>query len=110
MQRKPRKTSDRSARRAVARQDDKIADARERLFALEPGGAPDRPIEVVSASVVETHALSLECPRCGGPHELAEHVARTLPSGTRVREARLRCRQCGSRRSVWFRIVGEALQ
>lgn len=110
MKRKPRQSTDRALRRALSRQDDKIADARVRLFALEPGGAEDRPIEVVSASVIETQALSVECPRCSGPHAIVEHAARTLASGARVREVQLRCRQCGSQRSLWFRIVGDALQ
>jgi len=110
MKRKPRVSSDRSQRRALSRVDEKALDARERLFALERGGSAERALEVVSASVVETHALSLPCPRCGGPHQLIEHAARTLGSGARVRDVRLRCRQCGSERSVWFRIVGDTLQ
>jgi hypothetical protein len=89
----------REAERAVA----KLKDARQRLFELEVGGAPERPLPVVSATVVETHAESVPCPRCNGKHEVVEHVAVTV-AGIRLREARLRCRQCGTSRSLWFRI------
>ena len=77
--------------------------ARERLFQLETGGSPERPLPVVSATVVEAHAESVPCPRCGGKHDLVEHVAVTVLR-VRLREARLRCRQCGTTRSLWFRI------
>ena len=98
MAKKPRP---RRERRLVARAVDKLGQARERLFELEAGGSPERPIPVVSAAVVEAHAESLACPRCEGKHDIAEHVAITH-AGVRLREARLRCRQCGSQRSVWF--------
>jgi hypothetical protein len=73
------------------------------LFELELGGAPERPLTIPSAAVVEAHASALACPRCEGNHEVVEHLAVTL-DGTRLREARVRCRQCGSARSVWFLI------
>lgn len=63
---------------------------------------------MVSPAVVEAQAWSVPCPRCDVPHELLEHAAVTI-SGVRLREARLRCRQCGARRSMWFRLVGESL-
>jgi len=77
--------------------------ARERLFALELGGSPERPLAVTSPAVIESHAESVSCPRCQGKQDVLEHVAVTL-SGVRLREARLRCRQCGTSRSLWFRI------
>jgi hypothetical protein len=79
----------------------------ERLFGLEPGGSAERPLLVGTASVVEAHAEAVPCPRCLGRHELQEHLAVTL-NGVRVRQVRLRCRQCGSRRSLWFRIGDSA--
>lgn len=106
MKRKPRTPRDRTLRRVDERAHRSLADDRERLFQLEPGGTPGRPIEVGSASVVETHALSMPCPRCDGTHDLAEHVAITV-DGVRLREVRLVCRQCGSRRSVFFRLREE---
>lgn len=89
--------------RQAQRAREQLAADRSRLFALEAGGSPARPLEVSSASVVETHALAVPCPRCDGAHELVEHAAITV-DGVRLREARLRCRQCGTRRSLFFRL------
>lgn len=71
------------------------------MFELEAGGAPERPLLIMSAAVVETQAESVPCPLCEGKHEVVEHLALTV-DGTRLREARLRCRQCGSTCSLWF--------
>jgi hypothetical protein len=103
MKRKPRAARPRTLRRIDERAALSLADDRERLFLLEPGGTPERPIEKSSASVIEPHALSMPCPRCAGGHELLEHLAITV-SGARLRELRVGCRQCGSRRSVFFRL------
>jgi|SRR4051812_36466907 hypothetical protein len=100
MAKKPRP---RAKRREADRAGDKLKAARERLFQLETGGAPERPLSVSSAAVVETHAESVPCPRCAGKHEVVEHVAVTVQR-VRLREVRLRCRQCGTTRSLWFRI------
>lgn len=94
---------DRTARREAARAAVKLGTDRERLFRHEPGGSPERPIDVESASIVEPRARSLTCPLCEGEHEVVEHAAVTTPRGA-LREARLRCRRCGSRRSLWFRL------
>ena len=98
-----KKTRPRADRRAGERALAKLRAARQRLFALEVGGAAERPVPIVSAAVVESHAESVPCPRCNGKHEVIEHVAVTV-LGIRLREARLRCRQCGTSRSLWFRI------
>ena len=108
MKRKPRPARERTQRRADERATRTLADDRERLFQLEAGGSPERPIEVGSASVVEAHALSVRCPRCDGAHEIREHLAITL-RGVRLREVRLACRQCGSRRSLYFRLRDDLL-
>ncbi|HYQ15773.1 MAG TPA: hypothetical protein VEQ58_08450 [Polyangiaceae bacterium] len=100
----PKKPRPRTKLREGARSLEKLRSARQRLFELEVGGAAERPISVTSAAVVEAHAESVPCPRCGGKHEVAEHVAVTV-GGVRLREARLRCRQCGTTRSLWFRIT-----
>ena len=98
-----KKTRARTQRREVGRALSKLAAAREKLFQLDPGGSPERPLEVSSAAVVEAHAETVPCPRCEGRHDVLEHVALTRDE-VRLREARLRCRQCGSLRSLWFRI------
>lgn len=101
MAKKPRS---RTVRREAERSQAKLDVAREKLFELEQGGAPERPLPVVSAAVIEAHAESMPCPRCQGKHDVVEHVAVTV-AGVRLREVRMRCRQCGARRSLWFRIT-----
>lgn len=76
---------------------------REQLAELLPGGSPERPIEVPSASVIEVRARAMACPQCGGEQVVAEHAA-TTHDGEPVRRVDVRCRQCGTRRSVWFRL------
>lgn len=106
MKRKPRPASARSERRASERAGLRLGADRERLFQLEAGGSPERPLGVSSASVVDVHAVGVPCPRCGGPHELLEHLA-VNRAGARLREARLKCRQCGSERSLFFKLQEE---
>ena len=101
---RPPKLSDRSLRRVEERAASKLAQDRERLFVLEAGGRPERPIEAASAAVIESQAIRVPCPRCGGSHEVVEHAA-VVQKGVRLREVKLCCRQCGSKRSLWFRIA-----
>ncbi|MDB4936590.1 MAG: hypothetical protein JWP87_3562 [Labilithrix sp.] len=81
-----------------------------KLAALEPGGAPDRPIEVASASIIEPHASSMPCAACGAQGlRVEEHVALTLPEqgsepARRLRAVHVTCQRCGTRREVFFRI------
>lgn len=77
---------------------------RERLFALDPGGAPARAIEVAAPSVIDTQVAQRTCPRCAGTLSLLEQAAVSV-EGVRLREARLRCRDCASERSLWFRLA-----
>jgi DNA-directed RNA polymerase subunit RPC12/RpoP len=103
MKKKARPESARGTRRRLERGAEKLERERERLFGLSPGGNAQRPLPVESPSVVESRALSVACPRCDGAHELLEHAA-VLIGSERLREARLRCRRCGSRRSLFFRL------
>ena len=91
-------------RREEARQVAGLARDRERLFKLEAGGTPERPIDVASASVVDVRAAAVPCPRCGAEQAVKEHRAVGGTGGVRLREARLECRRCGSERSLWFRL------
>jgi len=108
MAKRPKKRSDRSVHQEQARIRAKLAADQERLFQLEAGGSKERPLEASAAAVIEAHATGVPCPRCGGHQEVIEHTALTH-QGVRLREAKLRCRQCGSERSLWFRIVGPNL-
>ena len=94
----------RTERREAARDAEKLARARLELAALEPGGAPDRPIEVTSASTIEPRASSMPCAACGAMGvRIDEHAV-----VDDVRVVRLNCQRCGTRRDVFFR-VGTAL-
>jgi endogenous inhibitor of DNA gyrase (YacG/DUF329 family) len=99
------KTRARNARREAERAAEKLAAQREKLFLLEPGGTPQRPIDIETPVLVELRAASFNCPRCGCPVQLREHAAPSV-SGVLLREARVQCPRCGSKRSLWFRISG----
>jgi len=74
---------------------------RELLASLSPGGSPERPIKVGSASVVEVRTSALACPLCGGSYRLEEHVA----PAAGLRRVDVTCRHCSTPRSLWFRLV-----
>lgn len=78
--------------------------AREADALAAPGGAPDRPIEVASASVVEARATSDPCIVCGKPVYLEEHAVETH-GGQLLRAVRVECRFCGHERTLYFRIA-----
>jgi hypothetical protein len=96
----------RTERREAARAAEKIARQREKLAVLEPGGAPERPIDVATAAVIEPQARSMPCLRCGaeGVARIEEHEARAIED-RRLRLVRLACGRCGAARVVYFRIV-----
>lgn len=76
-------------------------DPREELAALSPGGSPERPIKVSSASVVEIRTAALQCPLCRGTYRIEEHVA----PASGLRRVDVTCRHCSTPRSLWFRLV-----
>lgn len=86
------------------RLDPRLAQARERLARVEPGGTPSLPIEVESASQIEVRAESTPCLRCEGPYRIDEHTAERL-EGNHVRVVRIHCHYCGARRVMYFRVV-----
>ncbi len=102
----PRST--RSDRRARSRAHQKLVNDLERLARLQPGGAPDRPIEVASVAQIEVIATRDPCPLCEGSTQLLEHAQETI-DGVRLRVVRLSCTACAVPRAVWFR-VREPLQ
>jgi hypothetical protein len=73
---------------------------REMLAALEPGGSRERPIAVVSASVVEVRVQRLACPQCAGDYKLKDH--RAPASG--LRQVNVTCNRCNVSRDLWFRL------
>jgi ribosomal protein S27AE len=100
----PKRPSARAERRAAERALDKLTHDRERLARMEPGGTPEHPIDVVSASLVDVRAKALRCPRCDVPMQLEDHTAETV-EGARLRVARLKCARCGATRTAYFRVA-----
>jgi len=98
----------RSIRRELERADAKLVREREKLFRLEPGGTPERPVEVASAVLVEPRASSRDCPRCRVKLKATEHSAE-VRNNERLRRVEATCPRCGQVRPVWFRIVGDTL-
>jgi hypothetical protein len=95
----------RTVRRESERAAEKLGVQREKLARLEPGGAAEHPIDVTTAAVVEPHARSIACARCGEqPTRVEEHEAREI-GGRRLRVLRTVCPRCGAERPLYFRIV-----
>ncbi|MDB4974413.1 MAG: hypothetical protein JWN48_2754 [Myxococcaceae bacterium] len=88
----------------LERKQEKLYDARKKLAAVDLGGSPERPLDVSSASVVETRAESEPCLRCGEPVRSVEHTTVQGPNGL-LRVIKLGCRSCGSERTMFVRIV-----
>lgn len=87
------------ARQAVIASE-KLTQARSKLLELEPGGTPERPLEVATASVIEPKARAVHCPRCDEPFDVTNHEV----EAGRLRRTTVQCRQCGGTRSLWFRV------
>jgi hypothetical protein len=95
-----KKTRDRTARRVAERDARRLMRDKEKLALLERGGAPDRPLEVPSAAVIEGRARSMPCVQCEGEYQVTDH--RTEGA---LRVVDVSCRRCHVRRSLWFRIA-----
>ncbi len=93
----------RTLRREAARRTAHDVRERTRLALLLPGGAPERPIDVVSASLVEPVARGLPCAVCGGSVRVGDHAAQTI-DGAPLRLARVDCPSCGHERTLYFAI------
>ncbi len=94
----------RAARREADRQAEKHRALARKVAALEIGGAPDRPLPIPSASVVEGEAAGSRCPACGGEARVLEHEV-TEHQGARLRVARLVCKSCREAWSRYYRIA-----
>ena len=93
----------RTARRAAAQLSRRAIERIERLGTQLPGGAPEDPLRVTSASVIEVRARAMRCLVCEGELELRAHVSESDAPGD-LRRADLSCRGCGRARRLWFRI------
>jgi len=99
-----RRPRSRARRRETERAGRALARDLERLAALEPGGAPERPVSVGSPAQIEVIAAHRPCPLCRGTLHVAEHAA-TSHAGVRLRVVRARCTRCGVQRSIWFTLA-----
>jgi uncharacterized protein with PIN domain len=101
----------RTEARVAERARDKTAQAAQKLWFLEAGGTPERPIEVTTAAVIEARATSARCPLCFGELRVADHEATTVAPGSNAKPLRvvtLRCFRCGGVQRSYFHI-GTAL-
>lgn len=96
-----KKRPERTARRRTEREARALVRDREKLSALSPGGAPERPIAVPSAAVIDVRIRSLPCPQCDGRYRVADDQT----EGAGLRRLDVVCQRCGVGRSIWFRIV-----
>ncbi len=98
----------RTLAREAVREAKKLVEAREKLAALEPGGAIERPLAVPSASLVEARAIATGCLACDGTLEVVDHRAHHAGTAL-VREVVVQCRRCSRRRGVWLRVAPATL-
>lgn len=103
-----RKKGKRAERRAQARAREELVRDLERLARLEPGGSPQRPLDVDTPAIVDIRAVAKPCPLCDGSLELEKHAAVEI-DGDRLRVATVCCTICGVRRSMYFRLVGATI-
>jgi predicted Zn finger-like uncharacterized protein len=94
-----KKRPERTERRIQERAARQLVRDREHLARLVAGGAREHPIAVPSAAVIEGRAGA--CPQCGAEYRVVEHRS----EGQGVRALDVACRQCGTPRTLWFRIV-----
>ena len=103
-----RKTRSRTIARNLEREQHKLQQDKLKLAELSEGGAAQRPIAVESASVVESRASSLPCVVCDYGCHVLNHEALT-DGGERLRRLEVGCSRCGTRRYLYFRVVGSPL-
>ncbi|HVV49271.1 MAG TPA: hypothetical protein VHO06_06420 [Polyangia bacterium] len=103
----PRPPRPRSQQRARDRALRKQVRRTERLAGELPGGSPEHPLDVASASVIEGLARVTPCVQCGGALELRGDRATSTARGV-LRELALACRRCHAPRALWFRIAPRA--
>lgn len=93
----------RTERRIAERDARKLVRDREKLAALSVGGVREHPIVVTSAAVIEVRVNGMPCPQCEGHYRVLEHNA----LAAHLREVVVRCQQCATARTLWFRIVSD---
>jgi hypothetical protein len=97
--RRQRRVEERALRKEVRRT--------ETLAEKLPGASPDNPVDVASASVVETMARGTPCVQCGGELEPRGERATSTARGV-LRAIAVTCRRCHAARTLWFRVAPPA--
>ncbi len=82
----------------------KIGNDKARLFVLSPGGSRLHPMEVGSTAVIEGRAASVPCPQCDGRLAVKDHSV-DRQGKVALRRVKLRCVDCASPQSMWFRVA-----
>jgi hypothetical protein len=95
---------ERSERRRAERAARQLVRDREKLAAMSPGGAAERPIQVPSSAVIEVRARATPCVQCEGEYRVLEHES----EGPGLRRVRVACSRCSAKRDLWYRIVEDA--
>jgi hypothetical protein len=93
----------RSQRRVRERMAQRLVRDRQKLALLSPGGTPERPIDVVSTSVIAVRARATPCPLCDGALRLDEESAGNR-GGKLLHAAHVTCTSCGIARQLWFHV------
>jgi hypothetical protein len=102
MSKKPKRP--RTMKREADRSVEKLQRDARKVYELEPGGAPERPITLASPSQVEVDAEGRMCPACGGRVRLLEPHAVLEHQGERLRVARTQCILCREAWSRYYRV------
>ncbi|HEY2745832.1 MAG TPA: hypothetical protein VGL86_14450 [Polyangia bacterium] len=99
-----KKTRPRTERRVRERSARELVRDRQKLAALVPGGAADRPVDVPSAAVIPLRARATPCPLCDGTLQI-EHEAAESRAGRLVHAVHVACTRCGVARVLWFHVA-----
>ncbi len=83
---------------------DRLVQDRIRLAKLEIGGSPERPIDVVSPSQIDSRAVEARCLKCDSETRVESHEIEVV-DGVPLRAVVAACRRCSGRRTFYFRIV-----
>ena len=101
MSKKGRPRTERRVRERAARQ---LVRDRQNLAALERGGAPERPLDVPSTSVIAGRVRSTPCPLCAGTLRIDEESAESR-DGKLLHAAHVSCISCAVARILWFTVA-----
>lgn len=83
---------------------DRLVQDRIRLAKLEEGGSPERPIDVISPSQIDSKAVEAHCLKCDSETRVESHEVEVV-DGVPLRAVVAACRRCPGKRKFYFRVV-----